>query len=146
MKQNTARAIGFLAKVSLATTGLLICIGAGGCPGPAAPSGPPFSGPFSFTADRSSVNIPVNTLSSDVTFTLTSDGTFSGQVVVSWTATGDCTPSPADNDVTYNVTPAAPTTFTRKMYRWSDNGRNVRFTATHQPSSVSESLDIAYTH
>lgn len=55
---------------------MLVLLGSGGCPGGGmAPSGPP-RGPFTFTASAYSVNIPQNTLSSDIDFWITSDGTF----------------------------------------------------------------------
>lgn len=136
-----------IGKLVLALGAYCFIVGAGGCPGNnPAPAGPPIGGPFSFTADMSSVNIPQNVMSGDVTFTLTSDGTFSGQVLVTWTATGDCSPSPSTNDVTLAVAPGAPTTFTRKMYRWADNGRNVRFTAHHAGTNTTRNVDIAFTH
>lgn len=125
---------------------MLVLLGSGGCPGGGmAPSGPP-SGPFTFTASAYSVNIPQNTLSSDIDFWITSDGTFSGDVVVNWTATGECSPSPSTNDVVVSVAPGTPGHFKRKMYRWSATGRNLKWTATHTGSSTTKTLDIAFTH
>jgi hypothetical protein len=145
MQQN-ARILRKLSPALLGGGLFFVLLGSGGCPGGGmAPAGPP-SGPFSFTASTYSVNIPVNTLSSDVDFWITSDGTFSGDVVVHWEATGDCTPSPSDNDTVVSVAPGAPGTFKRKMYRWSANGRNLKWTATHAGSNTTKTLDIAYTH
>lgn len=136
-----------LGTMVLSAMMLSIVMGAGGCPssGPA-PAGPPPAGPFAFTSNINSVNIPLNTLSADIEFRVTSDGTFAGDVLVRWAATGDCTPSPNTNDVVVSVAPGAPGVFTRKMYRWSANGRNLRWTATHAASNTTRSLDIAFTH
>jgi hypothetical protein len=136
-----------LAQGVLFATTFSILVGAGGCPqSGVAPAAPPPAGPFAFTASTTSVNIAQNTLSPDVEFRVTSNGTFEGQVVVSWQATGDCSPSPSTNDVTLSVAPGAPAIFKRKMYRWSANGRNLRWTATHAASNTTRTLDVAFTH
>lgn len=142
-----ARQLQRLAQGVLFATTFCILVGAGGCPGGGlAPAAPPPAGPFAFTASTYSVNIPQNTLSTDIEFRVTSDGTFTGNVVVHWQATGDCTPSPDTNDITLSVSPGSPGTFKRKMYRWSATGRNLKWTATHAASNTSRSLDIAFTH
>ncbi len=151
MKQNeepkTVQQLQRLAQGVLFATTFSILVGAGGCPQSGlAPAAPPPSGPFAFTASAYSVNIPQNTLSADVEFRVTSDGTFEGDVLVHWQATGDCTPSPDTNDVTLSVSPGSPGIFKRKMYRWSATGRNLRWTATHAASNTTRSLDIAFTH
>jgi len=132
--------------VSLSTSlSFMVLIGAGGCPQSGiAPASPPPAGPFAFTASSYSVSIPQNTLSPDIEFRVTSDGTFEGQVVVHWQATGDCTPSPDTNDVTLSVAPGTPGVFKRKMYRWSATGRNLKWTATHAASNTTRSLDIVF--
>lgn len=61
--------VGFIkiGKLVLALGAFYFIVGAGGCPSsPPPPAGPPIGGPFSFTANITSVNLPMNVQSGDV--------------------------------------------------------------------------------
>ncbi|MEQ1932404.1 MAG: hypothetical protein ABL962_00800 [Fimbriimonadaceae bacterium] len=101
-------------------------------------------GSFSFTATPLEVSTKTNVNSSDVTFTVTSVGGFSGQVTVNWVADGDASPFTGENNFVGTVTPSTPWVFKRKMYRWATHAEDIpiNFNVTNLANTIERSVVI----
>lgn len=125
---------------------LMVVLQGAQCPGGGPPPGvnnPPPTGPFTFTATPGLVTMPTNTMSQDVTFTITPVGNFTGTVRVTWETIGTCSPSPNTNDVDVVVNAGTPATFTRKMYRWDSQApMSITWRASHAPTATERTLAI----
>lgn len=87
---------------------------------------------FTFTANPTQVTTDIYELSTPVLFTLTSVGGFSGDVVIAWSANGECGTEPGSQEVTKTVSPSAPTTFALQLVRYPGPAPiTMTFTATH---------------
>jgi hypothetical protein len=102
---------------------------------------------FTFTATPLQVTSAIYEESPTVTFTLTSQNGFSGDVVVDPDADGETGIIPTVGAETFTVIPGTPTTFTRRFQRYyGTNDIHVTFTATHAASSTSRQVVITMKH
>jgi hypothetical protein len=100
---------------------------------------------FSFTASKNLVVTPITTFSEPVTFTLTSEGGFSGTVSINWADIFGAVPSdPTPRPFEVTISPGEPATFVRKFYRFEPGDADIPivFTATSGLVSKSQTVNV----
>lgn len=102
---------------------------------------------YTFTATPLEVTSATYAESVPVTFTITSQNGFAGDVVVSQESDGEVGVLPTYNDETFTVSPTAPTTFTRRFQRYFGTADiHITFTATNAANAISRQVVITSKH